>query len=321
MTDANEEIRTEMKSYFKNDNVKLPEGINFINESDSKYRMILNARKVQDENMQVDDNAFEGWAVCAYIALKDKINTKIILDVNEVFEFEQFENNGHLNRFLYRAMRFSEQYEWLELSQYLQDQIKDFYNHIKGGEFRNNVPNGEAGVKTNHNNENAVESMLAEPGVLEKVLINRFDIGNNAVYRQLPVGLFKDKVSDATRVFTGGKSAIDLWTWNKDEFSLVELKTLNPMEGIVTETFFYANYMRDLLLEEGLFTLNKIKKTNRGYSDILENKFRRINAIMLADQYHPTIIDETIDVLNAGKIEGINYIRATYSYDLKLKGI
>lgn len=130
MTDANEEICREMKSYFENDKVKLPKGINFINESDSKYRMILNAREVQDENMQVDDNAFEGWVVCAYIALKDKINTKIILDVKEVFEYEQFENNGHLNRFLYRAMRFSEH------TRHTDPTIWFDYDGMPGVEFR-----------------------------------------------------------------------------------------------------------------------------------------------------------------------------------------
>lgn len=284
--------------------------------------MVLNARKVQNKNMQVDDNAFEGWAVCAYIALKDKMNIKIILGVNEKFEYEQYEKNGHLCRFLYRAMRFSEQYEWLELSKYLQDQIEAFAKYISNGIFKNNLANGDAGTKVDHNKENVVESMLAESGVLKEVVGNKFDIGNNAVYRQLPVGLFKDEVSKATMVFTGGKSAIDLWTWNLDEFCLVELKTLNPMVGIVSEIFFYANYMRDLLCNDGLFPLNTGKrKNNRGYSNILDNKFKKINGIILADQYHPMVTDETIDVLNAGKIEGINYIRATYSYDLKLKGI
>lgn len=319
MTDANEEILTEMKSYFKNKNLKLPKGIHFFNESLGKYRMELNARKVQDENMQVNDNAFEGWAISAYMTLKDKVNIKIILDVNGVFEYEQYEKNGHLNRFLYRAMRFSEQYEWLELSQYLQEQINAFYKFISDGRFINNLADSEPGIKKIHNNENIMESMLAKPGALMGIVGDEFDIGNNAVYRQLPVGLFKDEESDTTNVFTGDKSAIDLWTWNKDEFCLVELKTLNKKVGkqdIVTETFFYANYMRDLLCEDGLFTLNSGKKKNdRGYSNILNNSFKKINGMMLADKYHPMITDKTIDILNAGKIKEIHYVRVTYPYD------
>lgn len=322
MADANEEILREMKSYFEKENLILPKGIKFFKESSGIYRMELNARKVQNKNMQVDDNAFEGWAVSVYIALKDKMNIKIILHVNGKFEYKQYEKNGHLCRFFYRAMRFSEQYEWLELSQYLQDEIKNFYKYIINGTFTNNVANGEAGTKTDHNNENAVEAKLAEPGVLKEVIGNVFDIGNNEVYRQLPVGLFKDEVSKATMVFTGGKSAIDLWTWNKDEFYIIELKTLNQMVGIITEVFFYVNYMKDLLCEHGLFTLNVGKKKNdRGYSNILNNSFWKINGMMLADQYHPMITDKTIDVLNAGKVEGIYYLKATYKYDLKLTGI
>lgn len=322
MTNDNKKILKEMKHYFDNEDLKLPVGINFTDESDGNYRMFLNASKVQNKNMQVDDNAFEGWAVSAYISLKDKINIKIILDVNGEFEYEQYEKNGHLCRFFYRAMRFSEQYEWLELSGYLKKQIKAFYKYISKGTFTNNVANGEAGTKTDHNNENAVEVTLAESGVLKEVVGNIFDIGNNEVYRQLPVGLFKNEVSKETMVFTGGKSVIDLWTWNEDEISLVELKTLNPMVGIVSETFFYANYMRDLLSKDGLFTLNTAERNkDRGYSEILKNKFKKVNGMMLADKYHPLITDETVDVLNAGKIKGIYYIRATYSYDLKLTGI
>ncbi len=158
--------------------------------------------------------------------------------------------------------------------------------------------------------------------IMRMLVGNLCDIGNNEVYRQLPVGLFENEVSKETMIFTGGKSAIDIWTWNNEEAYLVELKTLNPMVGIITEIFFYANYMRDLLSKDGLFTLNKAKRNkDRGYSEILRNDFKKVNGMMLADKYHPLITDKTIDVLNAGKNEEIHYIKATYSYDLKLTGI
>lgn len=277
----NKEATRKLKAKFGG-NVKLPSDVQFIIENNERdCRIILNPQKVQTENMQTNANAFEAWAVALYIALNE--NGIIILDVDGEFTSMEYEQNGHWGRFLYRALRFSEQYEWFKLSDKVEVSVNKFKQYLGSNKFTNNLAEGEAGVKEKHNNENVVEAMFAENEEIQK----KFDflIGNK-VYRQLPVGLFKCdetcKYSKDRMIFTGGKSAIDLWTWNKDEFRVIELKTKNTMMGIITEIFFYVNYMYDFLIrEDGNFILHdtlNISEKDRGYSDIYKHRedFKKI---------------------------------------------
>lgn len=325
---VNEGAKKILKKEFENKSLKLPGNVNFVlEENQTQCRIKLNPKKVQTENMQTDANAFEGWAVALHIALADP--GKIILDVDGAFEEMPYETNGHWGRFLYRALRFSQQYgEWFELSERIEPVVKEFEKYLEKEHFTNNLGRGEAGIKKGHENENIVEAKLAEDGKLQEVLAG-LNIGNNKVYRQLPVGLFriiKDetapkkyyKCSDKTRVFTRKRSAIDLWTWNKDEFEVIELKLNNPMMGIVTEIFFYSNYMYDFLVRgDGRFILNAPQKetnNDRGYSNILHNRdnFKRVCGIMLADKFHPILEKPTfLDTLNKKSDVDIKYILAS----------
>lgn len=82
-----------------------------IEESENRICLILNAERVQKENMQKAGNDFEGWAMAAHIcAGKLGINKKIMLDVDQEFVYKKYVGEGHLGRFLYRTMKFSKQY-------------------------------------------------------------------------------------------------------------------------------------------------------------------------------------------------------------------
>lgn len=331
----NEEARKILISSFGNKNLKLPGNVSFVLEKNqTQCRIKLNPKKVQTENMQTDTNAFEGWAVALHIAL-DKPG-KIILDVDGEFKRIPYETNGHWGRFLYRALRFSQQYgEWFELSGKIKAVVTEFEKYLEKEYFTNNPPEYEAGIKESHGDENIVEAKFAEDGKLQEALAC-FDVGNNKVYRQLPVGLFKIiedvdknksyKYSDKTKVFTGRKSAIDLWTWNEDIFEVIELKTNNPMMGIVTEIFFYSNYMYDFLVgRDRRFILNAPKKeevNNRGYltiwHSVRERSYEKIRGIMLADKYHSILENPTVlEILNCNGMN-IEYVQAKYKYELEL---
>lgn len=330
----NSEATQKLKKEFGN-SVKLPGNAQFILENNEKdCRIKLNPQKVQTENMQTNANAFEAWAVALYIALNE--SGKIILDVDGEFDPMEYEQNGHWGRFLYRALRFSEQYEWFILADKVKVQVEKFEVFLMNNVFTNNLPEGNAGVKKKHNNENRVEAQFAENAEIR----NRFDFfTGNAVYRQLPVGLFRVtddisverksyKCSKDTMVFTGGKSAIDLWTWDKDKFEVIELKTENVMVGIITEIFFYTNYMYDFLVSGAKrFILNNYvdldePKNDRGYKQIYEiweiKGFKEIQGIMLADEYHPILNNKKVlKVLNKCKLsDGIEYVKADYKYEL-----
>ncbi len=327
----NKEATKKLKETFGG-SVKLPTDVQFIlEENDRNCRIKLDPQKVQTENMQANANAFEAWAVALYIALSE--SGIIILDVDGEFAQIDYEQNGHWGRFLYRALRFSEQYEWFQLSDKVRVMVDDFKEFLGREFFTNNLAEGEAGIKEKHNNENVIEAKLAEDEEIQK----KFDFfAGNKVYRQLPVGLFKVvedvseegktyKYSKETMIFTGGKSAIDLWTWNEDEFEVIELKTKNIMMGIITEIFFYTNYMYDFLVRREGFILNKPSdksENDRGYNTIYKfgekKSIKKVRGIMLADEYHPVLEnDRVLEVLNSNMVD-IKYMQAGYTYGLTI---
>lgn len=142
--------------------------------------------------------------------------------------------------------------------------------------------------------------------------------------RQLPVGLFKDKKSDVTAVFTGKKSAIDFWLLYNNELNIYELKANNKMVGILTEIFFYSNYMRDVYWHNSLETKQNVeilnpKKTDRSYDKLCDGikSITKITGWLLADEFHPAITDDVINIMNNNGIKNeLQYDKK--QYDLKI---
>lgn len=293
---------------------KIPSNLK-IEEDGEVIRITLNAKRVRGKNMQEPGNDFEGWSIAAY-ACSQK-NVVLCVD-GGISTSGEYLGKGHLCRFLYRVMKFSEQYKWFRLSENLKNEVEKFKSYLQSHIFTNNIGSRKAGNKNKFDDENAVEAKLAEEGLLRSV-VKSIDIGCKKVYRQLPVGLFEDKVGRYNAVFTGGKSAVDLWSRNGNAINVVELKTNNPMMGIVTEIFFYSNYVYDLVMPDGLFTLNALPKDNadhRGYEEIWNNRecFRKINGIMLADygKFHPWIDEELRTVLNDNGLNMLKYYIENY---------
>ena len=98
--------------------------------------------------------------------------------------------------------------------------------------------------------------------------------------------------------------------------NIVELKTNNRMIGIVTEIFFYSNYMYDFLVENNSFELGDYEKDVRGYKEIVEKKgeIKKIKGILLADKgnYYPCVTDKVVDVLNGNQNVNISYVKREY---------
>lgn len=302
---------------------RIPGRLGITEDEDAFIGLVLDGERVQKEPMYDSGNDFEGWAMAVHICA-DKLGIKkkvrLELDEQKRFKYERYEGNGHLGRFLYRAMKFSQQYgDWFELSEYLKGEVNRFEAYLRNGTFVNNYGEGAAGNKNKKYDENAVEVKLAEQGILRSV-VKSIDIGDNAVYRQFPVGLFKDEAAKKNMVFTGTKSAIDLWTRNGDEISVVELKTKNVMMGIVTEIYFYSNYMYDLIRDDGLFRMAEPPKKAadlRGCGELYYNRPKKVNGIMLADdmKFHPWVKNGILEVLNDNKTPDLNYYLESYDYN------
>ena len=166
-------------------------------------------------NMQDTRACFEAW--CLIIKAKtSNPGLEIELDVKNITEADydgKLPENGHLGRFLYRILKFSEQYKlWFKLSPIL-DNLKDkFKTYLDSHTFVTSAPDDEASDNLDdlkNNLESYIEYVFWDSYRAQRDIL-KLDRGA-IVGRQLPVSLFDVTKSKKTRVFTFGKSAVDFW--------------------------------------------------------------------------------------------------------------
>lgn len=282
-------------------------------------------------NMQDTKACFEAW--CLIIKAKTKTSNpglKIELNVNGITVASYHGGkpaNGHLGRFLYRILKFSEQYkQWFELSTAL-GKIKDkFQNYLDTKSFETNAPSKEAeddpDKLLNKGLESYVEQLLVDSSS-NKTKILKLSSASAIVGRQLPVGLYEGTKSKYNEVFTGGTSAADFWAVDGDIIKVYELKSKNPMVGIITEIFFYSNYVYDIFVEKGNHMVPCTpKKYYRNYDKIGGKK---VQGIMLSDSngWHPSLDELTrrkiTNIMNTNSTAGIiQYTFFKYNFKMSI---
>lgn len=289
-------------------------------------------------NMQDNRACFEAWCLIIKAQTSNpglKIELDLLDEDEEDITVASYLGgqpaNGHLGRFLYRILKFSEQYkQWFELShrlEVLKDNFKNYLNNPSG--FVTSAPPDEPKKdRANYNLESYVEYLFCDSISAQKDILNL--PSGTTIDRQLPVSLFESTKSSTTGVFTGGKSAIDFWALNEDTINVYELKSKNPMVGIITEIFFYSNYVHDVFIRKNLnhgrghVTLNK-DVTYRSYNKI---NGKQVKGIMLSnsDGWHPSLDKSTrriiTDIMNTNGTAGIiQYVFFEYQLNpLKIGG-
>ena len=299
----------------------------------------IKEKNIKASNMQQDEACFEGWAVI----LRATGTKKVVLGVDNAIDYKRINifkesvfKNPHYGRFLYRALRFSEQYrDWFELDETLNAAVQDFKYMLSKSKFTNNIPSRNCSENTeNTHPEINTEKRFASDKKSELWGLAGLKSQGN-IYRQLPVGLFQGTVARGNGIFSGGGSAIDLWTIDNDTFCVFELKAKNEMVGAITEVFFYSNLAYDIFIgskdKSSPFKLNRNdenKKIFRGYDELLNKSkdLKYIQGFLLLDEgkggsVHTLFKDkEFLKVLNdinksdsrGGKIK---YDMITYDYD------
>ena len=300
-----------MVEYFsgRNRRIVLPKYISFrIQENSNKLFMnieeqegICGTKKVIEnatcKNMQTDNAAFEGWAICLKAWLPYIVES-VELKWDIPHGIEKNDNRWcHYRRFLYRVLRFLEQYPWFSVSNSNIDEVENFKRELHS--LQNNnfskipEPKGDFGNLS----ETSVEYLLSSN--LSGNMIKEYDL--DFIDRQFPVGVKKNK----KKFFTSGLSAIDLWGTKSKTLTIIELKYIpdslkskNIKVGIISELFMYSCIMRDIItgfIARPDYTPNK--NEDRFYDNIMN--FTQIKANMLANEYHPLIDNkEVINILN-----------------------
>ena len=240
-------------------------------------------------NMQDNRACFEAW--CLIIKAKaSNSSLKIELDVKDITKADydgKLPKNGHWGRFLYRILKFSEQYkDWFELSPILEKLKDDFKTYLDSHTFVTSAPDKEPKEDiANYNLESYVEYLFCDSISAQKDILGLSS--GTTIDRQLPVSLFDATKSSTNGVFTCGKSAIDFWALNGDTINVYELKSDNPMVGIITEIFFYSNYVHDVFisksLDHGKGCVKPEDGTYRSYDKIKGNKGKQVKGIMLSN--------------------------------------
>lgn len=299
---------------------KIPRNIRFLQgEGEDTVVMTLSPKAMgvapeKNLNMQDDEAAFEAWALLIHV------HCGLRVELTWKQEPAAAAYCGPYGRFLYRAMKFAGQYSgWFSLSPALKERVEAFRTYLRTHDFCNNVPTAEAG--TNDQLEKRIETLfVGECAPVLKVIGEQagLSLENSVIYQQLPVGLFEGKKSKETSVFTGQKSAIDLWTTSGDSIVIFELKAENAMVGILTELIFYANYMADMFINKNTFTPLKPKVSHRGYSQLFPLRFRRVKAALLINKLHPLITPAVLYKMNHGATN-ILYYDLRYAWDVSVR--
>lgn len=291
---------------------RLPRSIRLVQGRTADELLIeLPARSMQ-QNMQADAAAFEAWALLAHV----HCGVSVVLAVQPLPD--QLPYTGHTGRFLYRAMKFSEQFAgWFSLSPALGDAVGAFREYLACHRFCNNVPTGPAGE--NAHLENRLEALFAGPHaqVLQAIGAKKGLYLDGPFFRQLPVGLFEETASKQTGVFTGGKSAIDLWTTAGEDLVFFELKVDNAKVGILSEVMFYANYLADMFVAHTFVPQAPPddNKDHRGYARLFDRPLRRVRAVLLTDRLHPLLTATVLQEMDQGSPQ-IRYHDLRYALDL-----
>ena len=298
--------------------IALPQYISFTIQENTKklclyieeQKGILSGKEVIENatcnNMQTDNAAFEGWAVCLKAWLPNAIST-VELKWDEPSDGN---SNPHYRRFCYRVVKMLDAYEWFSINETNKNGIESFIHELKG--LQNNCGNSIPVKKFKHGGgvgENAVEYDMVHEQNFPQKMCEKYGVDN--IFHQLPVGIKKENAF----FFAGTKAAIDLWGMHDNELTIIELKYENNMVGIISELFFYVNIIRDIIcgrIEKPTAVLEYEKELYMRINDM-----KKIHARMLADTFHPLIKNEAVfDVLNNSRYTDIpiDYKYDTYNY-------
>lgn len=247
-------------------------------------------------NMQTNAAAFEAWALVLLCHCHVK-RIKIGLD----HDAENL-SGGHVGRFLYRLHRFHELFpDQVELD----PQLRNSARALNGATKRVlNQPLSDRPLIAEERDKRFAALCAPSSKVSESQLEMALECSRSfkekfaleKVMRQWPIGLFEGRVAndDQIRIFTGGKSAIDLVGVSNDSLVLFELKTqLNRNAGAISELLFYASVVRDAI--RGEFQFEQLPFPNNcavTRDDIVGCS--NIRAVLLAPKMHPLIQNPAI---------------------------
>jgi hypothetical protein len=269
--------------------IRLPKGISFVGEGE-QVQVSLSAEGIT-ANMQSNEAAFEGWC----LALRRWCKVEVVLQWTPPSEDATPSQLRHYERFLYRVARFQSLFDWFRIEARHEIEV----NMARALERRPLLLNvgGARGLEQESASVGDSESALEHRLLSSSEFAAHYGFAHGTRDRQIPVGLFSEKIGRESQIFPGGKGAIDLVCLNAETIWLFELKAGgNIPVGTVTELFFYTSLIRDAL-RGGPFTFAQALSEARIQPEAL-SKVTRIEGVMLGHDVHPLLDSGLISILN-----------------------
>lgn len=260
--------------------LKIPSEIDFSGTGDRLHMRLADG--FNRHNMQSDAAAFEGWALVfrTWLELKD-----VELDWGQTVDGRT--NDQRFEQFLYRASRFSRNYEsWfsvansfrLEASAIDKSSETLFLNMASD---RSNLK--ETQTPRRNRKEHELEKTIVENSTCQENLKALLGLSYK-IDRQFPVGVFEGRVSRSSQLLPGGSAQIDLWSIDAQRrFIIFELKTGgNVKVGILSQLFYYSTVVSDL--QRNIFHYESMDQaTNLAVSS------DGVRGCLLAPRFHPLV--------------------------------
>lgn len=290
----NKEIIKKLRETTNNPNISLPSSINF--NIENKILKISLSDKGVCANMQTNESAFEGWAMCLKAWLPELVEQVSICW--NIFSIK--DDDLHYERFKYRVWKFIETYKWAENgTSFTYDYYKD--------NLKNWVVNFPLSI--------AKEDVKEEEAILEREFIDKYNANFDFINQQLPVGIFDETVSKDSSIMPRGKSQIDIWAIKDKVLHIFELKKNNNiMVGIISELMYYVNIMNDIKNNRISYPIDAEKSAYRGFNHLYtafnQRMISSIEGHFLASELHPLISSDVINLINDShllKMEQITY--------------
>lgn len=292
----------------KNKNLRLPSGMDF--NIQNKVLTIGMKEKGLTANMQTDDSAFEGWAICLKAWLPEYIS-KVKIEGERPSVKEKSKEERHYNRFLYRLSKFIEIYRsWACTTDDLEQEIKKIFNEKT--DLYINVPRQDASTGATH-----CEAQL------ERAFRKKNERSYCALNHQLPVRIFSNKETKEANAITPG-GFIDIWGIKDDCLKIFELKLpVNKEIGIISELMFYVNVMIDVINGKIKIPFSSEDKSYRSFGQLFKfqknKKCKKIEGVFLADNFHTMIEkkkEEVLQIINDGEfVSETSQLSLFFSFD------
>lgn len=292
----NQEIACKLRQITQNDSLSLPKSIDF-EVSDGILKVGISDKGVC-ANMQSNESAFEGWALCLKAWLPDLIE-KVSIFWNPTTPKSDL---LHYERFKYRVWKFIRAYDWAENGSLFN---MDYYGE--------NLKNWVVNFPCNEADKEA----QGEEAILEREYIVNQKEHYDVIDQQLPVGVFNGVVSKASCIMPRGKSQIDIWALRGDTLHIFELKKPNNlMVGIVSELMYYVNIMSDIKNRRIKYPQDakncEYRNFNILYNSLNSNEIHSIKGHFLATILHPLISPTVISLLNNSHTNKMEHIEYSY---------